>query len=310
MPELPEVETIVGGLNKKARNQKIVDLWHDWPKYFKQIGGEKIFRKHVIGKKILEFRRRGKNILIHLSDDHLLLVHQKMSGHLLIGRWKKNEAVRFSTNKGGLDKSWSDQKWIPDHPQGPLTDPMNRFIRIIFFLDSGKMLALSDLRRFAKILCGPEQEIIALPDLALLGPEPLEISFGEWKKLFDNKRGKIKQVLMDQNFLVGIGNIYADEILWLSKIHALTPVDKLKIKDLKTLYEATKKILKKALRLRGSSIDDYRDAEGRLGAYHTKRYVYQRESEPCQRCGTIIKRIKIGGRSAHFCPKCQKLYKI
>ena len=299
MPELPEVETIVQGLNKKARGRKIIDLWHDWPKYFKRAGGEKSFRKHIIGKKILGFERRGKNVLIHLSDDHLLLVHQKMSGHLLVGHWRKNN--------GKLGEKWTGQKWIPDPPKGSLVDPMNRFIRLIFFLDKGQMLALSDLRRFAKILCGPRKEILDLPDLTNLGPEPLEINYSGWKKLFENKTGKIKPILMDQSFITGIGNIYADEILWLAKIHPLTKIEKLKEKQIRTLYDSVRKILNKALKLRGSSIDDYRDAEGRIGTYHLTRYAYQREGEPCQRCHTLIKRIKIGGRSTHFCPKCQKL---
>jgi formamidopyrimidine-DNA glycosylase len=309
MPELPEVETIVKGLNEKLKGRKIIDLWSDWPKYFRRIGGEKSFRKHIIGKKILGFKRRGKNVLIALSDNHLLLVHQKMSGHLLIGRWKKNTGAlgeKFDENE---KEKWVDQKWIPDPPKGSLLDPMNRFIRLIFFLDNKKMLALSDLRRFAKILCGPIQEIMALPDLHKLGPEPLEIGLATWQKLFAGKRGRLKQVLMDQNFVVGIGNIYADEILWLAKIHPLEKVESLKEKDLKKLFTATQKILKKAIRLRGSSIDDYRDALGRLGTYHLSRYAYQRDGESCSRCGTLIKRIKVGGRGTHFCPKCQKLVK-
>ena len=136
MPELPEVETIVRGLNRKIRGRKIIDLWTDWPKYFRFPKSEAEFRRHVIGKKILGVERRAKNVLIYLSDHHLLLIHQKISGHLLVGKWAVNNS-RESVN-GGLFEKWQEQKWIPDAPKNSsLWDPMNRFIRLIFFLDGG-----------------------------------------------------------------------------------------------------------------------------------------------------------------------------
>jgi len=292
MPELPEVETIVSGLNKKVKNRKIVDVWTDWPKYFKLPKNEKDFKKIIIGKKITKVERRGKNILIHLSDNNLLLIHQKISGHLLVGRWK--------LKKG---------KWESEITGPLLTDRNNQYLRLVFFLDDGFMLALSDLRRFAKILAGFREVILNLPDLKNLGPEPLakDFTFKKFEELFKNKKGYIKPVLMDQSFISGIGNIYADEILWFSKIHPLSRAENLKQKDLKTLYKAIRFILKKAIRLKGASVDDYRDVEGKRGSYDKVRYVYQRENESCYRCGGKIKRLKIAGRSAHFCPKCQKL---
>ncbi len=312
MPELPEVETIARGLNRKLKGRKITGLWTDWPKYFKRPVGEAAFRRHVVGKRITGVSRRAKNVFIHLSDDHLLLVHQKMTGHLMVGNWRKTASGKNLPPKGAPSEpeNWRGQKWIPVAPlSSPLWDPMNRFIRLIFFLSDGKMLALSDLRRFAKVVCGPAEEILASRDIKRLGPEPLDKSFTfrKFRELFRGKRGRIKQVLMDQNFISGIGNIYADEVLWSAKIHPLRRVEDLKEKELKTIFRAIKAILKKALRLRGTSIDDYRDSEGRRGGYDKVRYVYQREGEPCPRCGAKIRRIKIGGRSAHFCPKCQKL---
>jgi formamidopyrimidine-DNA glycosylase len=305
MPEMPEVETIVRGLNRKLKSRKIKDLWTDWPKYFKRPVGEVAFRKHVVGKRIEGVNRRGKNVLIDLSDNHLLLVHQKMSGHLMVGTWKKKK----SKDDEKLPENWRGQKWIPTSSKKSFMDPMNRFIRLIFFLDDGNMLALSDLRRFAKVLCAPREEILNLPEIKNLGPEPLDKSFtfGKFKELFKDKKGRIKQILMDQNFIVGVGNIYADEILWLSKIHPTCKVKDLKERELKVIYNSVKKILSKALRLRGTSIDDYRDSGGERGKYDLVRYVYQREGDPCPRCGTSIKRLKLGGRSAHFCPKCQKI---
>jgi formamidopyrimidine-DNA glycosylase len=304
MPELPEVETVVQGLNNKIRGRKIVALWTDWPKYFRLSGGEKAFRRHVIGKKLLRVERRGKNILISLSDNHLLLVHQKLSGHLLYGRWKKN--ARPDKNS----KTWEGQKWIPDPPRGALLDPMNRFIRLIFFLDNKKMLALSDLRRFAKVLCGPKEAILGLADIKNIGPEPLDKNFtlAKFKALFGVRRGAIKQVLMDQAFIAGIGNIYSDEILYLAKIHPLSRAEKLKGPQFEKIYRVMRKIFKKAVKVRGTSIDDFRDTAGTKGAYGQLLMVYQKNGQKCPK-NHIIKRLKVGGRSAHFCSAEQVLYK-
>ncbi|MEK7087052.1 MAG: DNA-formamidopyrimidine glycosylase [Patescibacteria group bacterium] len=296
MPELPEVQTIVDDLKERVIGKRIKNVWTDWPKYFRLPKGETNFKRHIIGKKIIGIERRAKNILFDLSDDHLMLIHQKMSGHLLFGKW--------AIKKG---------KWESRVPGPLLTDRNNQYIRLIFFLSGGDMLALSDLRRFAKVLCGPREVILNLPELQKLGPEPLapQFTFKKFRALFrpsgGAKRGRVKQVLMDPNFISGIGNIYADEILWLAKINPLARVEKMGKSELKAIYEATGKVLRKALKLRGSSIDDYRDALGRRGKYDLTRQVYQREDEPCFRCKTKIKRIKIGGRSAHFCPVCQRL---
>ena len=131
---------------------------------------------------------------------------------------------------------------------------------------------------------------------------------GKFKKLFENKCGRIKQVLMDQNFIAGIGNIYSDEILYVAKIHPLSRLEKLGGKQITVLYRAMRDILEKAVKLRGTSIDDFRDTSGKKGYYAQARLVYQKEGEKCPR-GHIIKRIKLGGRSAHFCPVEQKLFK-
>jgi len=300
MPELPEVETIVKGLRKKVRNRKIIKIWTDWPKYFKLPKLQKEFERHVVGKKIIAVERKGKNVIFTLSDNHILLIHQKLSGHLLVGAWHQRKSDEQLLEK------WQKEKWIPDAKTGAYWDDRNRFIRLVFYLDNKQMLVLSDLRRFAKVLCGPKEIILALPDLIDLGPDALNLSQKEFLNLFKNKKGVIKQLLLDQNFIAGIGNIYADEVLWFSKIHPKTRAENLKKSDLKILYNAIRKILQKALKLGGSSIDDYRTVEGKLGTYHLTRYVYQREGEPCYRCGAKIARIKIGSRSAHFCPKCQK----
>ncbi len=292
MPELPEVENTVRDLRKVLVNKKIIGLWTDWPKYFKKPENINFFKECVFNKKIKDIKRRGKNILFFLADDIILLVHQKLSGHLLYGQWV------FKNNK------WQSLK------AGPLkNDIHNQYLRLIFFLDNKKMLALSDLRRFAKVLCGKREEVLNLKDLKELGPEPLEknFSFLKFKERFKNKKGKIKFLLMDQKIISGIGNIYADEILFLSKIHPFSKAENLKEEDFKNIYQNMKKVLKKAIKLGGASVDDYRKIDGSLGKYQEKRFVYQREGEKCYFCNSVIKRIKLNSRSSHFCPNCQIL---
>ncbi len=293
MPELPEVQTIVDDLNKKVKGLIVTDVWTDWPKYFKRsIGGFDSFKKEIKNKKIEKIWRIGKNIVFDLQGNKKMLIHQKMTGHVLIGKWQLK-----------------DKKWVAVE-KGLLAEKVNGYIHTMFWLSGGKMLALSDLRKFAKILIIDEKDFNNLEDVKDIGPDPLksDFQFNEFKSLIRKKRGPIKKILMDQNTVSGIGNIYADEILFVSKIHPLKKIENLNDKELKIIFETTKKILKKAVKLRGTSTSDYRDTSGKKGGYSNVRLVYQREGEKCPRkCGGIIKRIKIGGRSAHFCPNCQKL---
>jgi len=301
MPELPEVQTVVNDLSRKIVGRKIIGVQTDWPKYFKFNKTEAEFKKHVIGKKITGVERRAKNILIHLSDNHLLLIHQKMTGHLLVGKYEK-------LSKKPTDGSWRSL-WKPVPFSGAMVDNRNDFIHLVFDLDNGQQLALSDVRKFAKVICAPAQVITNLAEIKNLGPEPLDknFNFEKFKTLFKNKKGTIKQVLMNPYFISGIGNIYSDEILYLSKIHPLSRVEKLKDAQLRQIYKNIKVVLYRALKVRGTSIDDFRDTQGKPGTYDKIRLVYQKEGEKC-RHGHIIKRITIGARSAHFCPKEQKLY--
>jgi len=289
------VETIVKDLRKKIIDREIISVWFDAPKLIKKPKPAD-FEKEIKGLKIEDIRRRAKNILIFLNQDKVLLIHQKMTGHLLYGKWaiKKTRNQKFETRS---------------LIAGAMREKVNDYIHIIFYLDNGWQLALSDLRKFAKVVLGSKEEIENLEELRKLGPEPLEknFDFKKFKEAIQKKNGKIKQVLMDQNIISGIGNIYSDEILWTARVHPFKPTNRLNKLELKKIFQATKKILKEALNLRGISISNFRDPEGKKGYYAEHRRVYQREGEKCPRCGGIIKRVKIGGRSAHFCPKCQKL---
>lgn len=291
MPELPEVQTTVNGLNKKVLSRTFIDVWSDWKKTIKKPKDFISFKKEIKNKKIKKIWRRGKNIIIDLSDEYSLLVHQKMTGHLLYGIWNKKNNV-----------------WLPEE-KGPLNDPYNRFLHIIFFLDDKKMLALSDSRKFAKVELWKREELLNSDYFKKLGPEPLEKDFTSAKfiDILKNKKGKIKQVLMNQEIIAGIGNIYSDEALWWSKIHPEKNIAKLSESELKLLYQAIKKVLKKGIELGGESFADYRNIEGKKGNFDIEKKAYQREGEKCFRCKTLLKRIKIGGRSSCFCPSCQKL---
>lgn len=296
MPELPEVETTIRGLKAKILGRIFFDIWTDFPKQIKRPNNFKQFKKEIKGEKISNIWRRGKNIIFTLSKDKSLLIHQKLTGHLMVGKWVLSKGVWHSEIKG------------------PLQEKTNSYIHLLFTLDNGQMLALSDLRKFAKVELWKTKDLESSDVMKKLGPEPLEkeFSFKRFKEALGNylklkRRGKIKQVLMDQNVIAGIGNIYSDEILWRAKIHPFTEASKLKEKDLKNIYRFLKDVLKKSIALKGESFSDFRTPSGEKGNFDSIRKAYQREGEKCSRCKTIIKRVKMGGRSAHFCPKCQKL---
>ncbi|MFA5228156.1 MAG: bifunctional DNA-formamidopyrimidine glycosylase/DNA-(apurinic or apyrimidinic site) lyase [Candidatus Paceibacterota bacterium] len=280
MPELPEVETIVNDLKKEIVGLFFVDLWTDAENIIKKNSVSE-FTKKIINKKIINVKRRGKIILIYLEDGTILLIHQKISGHLLLGKWK-----------------FEENQWIA--PPGPLKeDPMNKYLHIVINLSDGRQLSLSDPRKFAKM------EIIK-DDVIDIGPEPLEIDYETFRELFRKKRGKIKQLLMKQEFIVGIGNIYASEILFLSKIHPEEEVSKLGEEDFKNIFKNMVFILKESIRLRGDSFSDFRTIYGEKGAFQNIMKVYQKNGQPCFNCNTKIERINLGGRGTFFCPNCQK----
>lgn len=289
MPELPEVQTIVDDLNRKIIGRRIAGFWSDTARLFPRNQISKIKNK-IIGYRIKSIHRRGKNILFFLrksadqrglktriNAEKLLVIHPKLTGRLLVGK-------EF------------------------LENPKN-YIRAIFYLDHDLTLAFSDVRKFGKIIFGDKEEVENLPDIKNLGPDPLDKSFtvNEFVSLISSERRKIKQVLLDQEVIAGIGNIYSDEALWLAKIHPFTPANKLTKNQLRVLLNSIKKTLQHSLKLRGTSMRDYRDTGGQAGGYMKTRLVYARAGLPCKRCGTKIKRLKMGVRSAHYCPVCQKL---
>jgi formamidopyrimidine-DNA glycosylase len=292
MPELPEVQTTVSGLHKVLPSLIIKDVWTDWPKMFRGDSLAK-FKKEAAGKKVLSVKRRGKHILINLSSDTTIIIHMKMTGHLLYGKWKME-----------------NKKWVPNQ-SGPLNDPFNRFVHVVFSLSNGKHLAFSDTRKFGKVVLAKTSKLEHSPHLAHLGPEPLDKTFDYETfaaRLSKKPRGKIKTVLMDQSLIVGIGNIYSDEMLWRAGIHPERRAGLIKKPGLKKLYAALKEVLRGGIEFGGDSMSDYRNIFGEKGRFQEKHNVYQKKGGLCGKrgCDGIIERIVVGGRSAHFCPKHQK----
>lgn len=292
MPELPEVQTIVSDLNKILPGLYIRDFWCDARKMIKDPKDFDEFKDKIIGNKILKISRRGKNILIEISGGLIILVHQKMTGHFLYGNYKYNEVL----------KKWQAEK------KGPLRDdPYNQFIHFVITLSNKKHLAFSDVRKFAKVILFKKSETEEIADLKNLGQEPLDKKFTlkEFKEILKRggKNKKIKQFLMDQNYIAGIGNIYADEILWLAGVSPLRNLGSLNENEKENIFYSIKDVLKIAIKEKGDSMSDYRRPSGEKGNYQNIQNAYRQTGKLCKKNDNgIIKRIKIGSRSAHFCP--------
>ena len=271
MPELPEVETIVRGLRKTVLGKKIKNL-RIFPSRVLH-SSPAFLKRNLIQQRIQEIRRRGKNIIIKLTSGDLLMIHLGMTGNLFY-----LERPTLMGKHDHIDLEFTDKTY----------------------------LRYSDIRKFGKFKLIKSSQAGEEDVLKKLGPEPLEISRNDFVKLLLRRKGGIKSVLLNQSIIAGIGNIYADEALFKAKIHPLQKVSDISRNRLIKLYQAIQKILKKAIKAGGSSVDNYRDVEGGIGFFQLYHKVYGREGEPCKRCGTKIKRIIISQRSAHFCPKCQK----
>jgi len=300
MPELPEVQTTASILNKQIKGLKILDVWSDYNSAFHKgknnIKDKKyfsFFREQLLNKKVLSVERRAKNVLINVSGNRTILVHMKMTGHLLYGNYKN-----------------IDEKWLPQSSV-LLSDPYNRFIHLVFTLSNKKSLVLSDARKFAKVFVYDTDKMSKIDDLQKLGPEPLEKGFTYKifkERLSKKPNGKIKTVLMDQTIISGIGNIYSDEVLWMSCINPTERVREIKEEKIKNLYKNIIKVLNESIKVGGDSMSDYRNPFGERGGYQNIHKVYRRTGEKCKmkNCGGVIQRIKVGGRSAHFCDVHQK----
>ncbi len=273
MPELPEVETVVRGLRRTILNQTIASVYINSPQiaraYFEgDLGAMK-------GRKFIDIRRRGKNILIDLDGGQTLWVHLKMTGHFY---------------------------YLPKDA------PIDKHDHLIFYFKKGKhSLHFNDYRRFGYMRLVPTSDLPHRRGLKELGPEPLEVKLPEFINLFRRAKRMIKPALLDQTFLAGLGNIYTDEALYLAKIHPRRLTGTLSDKKLAELHRIIQALLKKAISKTGTSVDTFAGVDGKPGGFQKYLKVYGREGEKCRTCGGAIRREKIGSRSSHFCPHCQRL---
>lgn len=273
MPELPEVETIKRTLTPCLREQKIARVEVYNPGVIAAPGPE-AFDRLLTGRIITGLDRRGKYLLVHLSGEYCLVVHLRMTGRLF-----------FIAG----------------------TAPLAPHTHVVFTLAGGSSLRFVDTRRFGRLYLVGEAEVEKLPGLRDLGPEPLDPSFDAraLAAILAGRRRPVKQVLLDQRLVAGIGNIYADEMLFAAGIDPRRPAASLSQEEVTRLRGAMQRVLEQGIANRGTSIRDYVDGSGRQGRNQEYLQVYGRTGRPCPRCGQPLERVRLGGRSTHFCPCCQ-----
>jgi|WetSurMetagenome_2_1015567.scaffolds.fasta_scaffold05994_2 formamidopyrimidine-DNA glycosylase len=269
MPELPEVETIVRDLRQDIVGQTVTktrfltrSVWYD-----------KLPSPAKLKSDINAIDRRGKNILISLSNGHILAIHLKMTGRL--------------TFESG-------------------NPPIKKHTHFIMDLASGAQVRFNDIRRFGYLDLFVETDLDKRPYIAALGPDALAITCDDFIEIIKTKNRIIKSLLLDQSVIAGLGNIYSDEALYFAGINPRTISSRISKIKAARLYNSVIDVLKKAIASRGSSIDDYVDGRGAKGSFQNSHMAYGREGEPCKKCGRPIVREVIGSRSAHYCPRCQR----
>ncbi len=273
MPELPEVETIKETLKLELVNHTIKGISIYCPNLIEYPSVE-CFQKQIIEETIQNLERRGKWLLFEL-DHYYLLSHLRMEGRYL-----------FRTKKDSLEKH--------EH--------------IVFLLEDGRELRYKDTRKFGRMHLIEKEKLYKQKPLLNLGFEPWDAHVnGKFlREKLKSKSIPIKTSLLDQSIITGIGNIYANEILFLSKINPLTPSNQVKILQLESIIKNTKKVLEKAIQEGGTTIRSYEASEGVHGKFQHNLYVHGKEGETCPNCKYTIRKISVGGRGTYYCPKCQK----
>ncbi|MDD5069829.1 MAG: bifunctional DNA-formamidopyrimidine glycosylase/DNA-(apurinic or apyrimidinic site) lyase [Candidatus Omnitrophica bacterium] len=266
MPELPEVETVKRHLISEVVGKTIVSVVYRDKRLLKGITTKK-FSELVEGKKIERIIRRGKVLILGIKESGFIIIHLRISGWLIVS--KKEE----------------------------------KFARVLFCLDDGRFINFCDQRVLGELKFSFNWQ--DLPIIKKMGQEVFDLDSKAFIALFGNKKSKIKPLLMDQHFLAGIGNIYAQEAVFCAGVHPGRQSNDLSPKELSKIYQCLKKILSKAIEKKGSSVDTYRDGEGKKGEYAELLKVYQRQNLPCVKCKTKIIKETIGGRGTCFCPRCQ-----
>jgi formamidopyrimidine-DNA glycosylase len=282
VPELPEVETVARDLRGLVLGAVISGATCSWARTLRTHAPTAI-GPALEGRTIETVGRRAKLLVLGLSGPAVLTVHLKMTGQLFVV---------------------------------PASTPVDPYVRFSLSLADGRDLRFRDIRKFGRIgLYGldrttgePVTEDGGAAVFAGFGPEPLDDAFTlrAFRRRLRDRRGRLKSLLLDQSFVAGVGNIYADEALWAARLHPLRSAGTIRPPDERRLHEAIRRILAEAVERRGSSVDDYTAPEGD-GAMQERLLVYQRTGEPCARCGRAIRRIVVGARATHFCSWCQRL---
>ena len=312
MPELPEVETIVRGLDRSILGRRITSVSIRDRSVIRGVSGG-TFARRVRGGAVESVQRRGKYILLRLDNQVDLIIHLRMTGQLLIGAgdWDRDADATSSAlhaKVGAFRKEGGPRKQIDRSASVSSCSPPGRdpYVRVRLRLDDGRTLAFRDVRKLGEIRVVPRGEYGSIPGLAGLGPEPLgkDLSPGRLAEALAGRRAPVKTLLMDQRLVAGVGNIYASEILYAVGIDPRRAGGSLQMSEIRALRRAASRVLRAAIRDEGTTFRDYRGPGGRKGGYRPR--VYGRAGEPCRRCRAVIQRVAIGGRSTYFCPRCQK----
>ena len=285
MPELPEVETIARDLRPLVTDRTVTGVWTDWPRVVAHPDFDG-FVAGARGRRITGVERRAKWLLFDLDGGAVMAIQVKMTGQLFVV---------------------------------PAGAPRDRHVHLAIELEDGRQIRLRDVRKFARVglyrrdetgrVFRDETDSERGTDVfANHGPEPLaaDFSLARFRSRLRARRGRLKPLLLDQSFVAGVGNIYADETLWRSRLHPLRTVATLRPDDERRLYRELLDVLREALERRGSSVDDYTAPDGD-GEMQDHLQAYQRTGLPCMRCGRPMRRITVGQRGTHFCSWCQRL---
>lgn len=273
MPELPEVEAVKRGLDQSIVSKRVTAIEVMWSKIIRHDDIE-AFKQSLIGQVCQRIDRRGKFLLIYF-DTHVLLSHLRMEGKYFL-----------------CDKE----------------QPVHKHTHVILELDKQEELRYHDVRKFGRMELLEIGQEFQHPSLAKLGPEPTPATFSPHviKEYLSGRTTAIKNILLDQRMVAGIGNIYADEILFDAYIHPEMSAAEITDEEIQQLYYSIISIMQAAIKAGGSTIRSYANMFGEAGHYQAYHQVYGKDGESCSRCGTIIEKTKVGGRGTHFCPNCQR----
>lgn len=291
MPELPEVETVRRGLHDVLIGRRVQRETHDTDKGFPNSPTD--VSTFLIGAVVTDVRRRAKVLMIDMSSGYSLVIHLKMTGQLV------------------FDGVPGEERFGAGHPNDSLIGTLpDTSTRVALYFDDGSVLYFNDQRKFGWMRLLPTDEVMELPFLQKVGPEPLEMAFTPdifFDRLGRRKNTTIKAAILDQTVLAGVGNIYADEGLWGAKIHPETRVKDVPFEAVALLWEELRTVMCLAIEKGGSSNRNYVNAAGKKGSYMDFARVFRREGQACPRCGAEIIKLKVAGRGTHICPVCQSI---